>query len=124
MGRGLKTGWLLLPFLLISACIRDGSDPSGKMLEIPFRTLCGPEVRSVLTSRDIETKRTSVTLAAYRGGVLETARFFSGDGGKKVLKTALTAAAKPDLLETFHDAPERSTDCQSAAAATRRCTAG
>ena len=81
MGRWLKTGWLLLPILLLSACIRDGSDPSGEMREIPFRTLCGPEVRSVLTSRDIETKRTSVTLAAYRGGVLETARFFSGDGG-------------------------------------------
>ena len=70
---------ILLPMLLAS-CVRESPLPQTIMHEIPFRVVDDPSgTRSLLSAGDIETKRTGITLAAYRDGILETCRHFTSE---------------------------------------------
>lgn len=70
---------ILLP-LLLASCVRENPLPQTIMHEIPFRVVDDPSgTRSLLSAGDIETKRTGITLAAYRDGILETCRHFTSE---------------------------------------------
>ena len=56
-----------LTFLLLASCSRERPETVFRTLDTAF---CEVPTRSLLTAPDIETKKTSVTLAAYAGGTL------------------------------------------------------
>ena len=57
----------VLTFLLLASCSRERPETVFRTLDTAF---CEVPTRSLLTAPDIETKKTSVTLAAYAGGAL------------------------------------------------------
>ena len=57
----------VLTFLLLASCSRERPETVFRTLDTAF---CEVPTRSLLTAPDIETKKTSVTLAVYAGGTL------------------------------------------------------
>lgn len=63
-----------LTFLLLASCSRERSETVFRTLDTAF---CEVPTRSLLTAPDIETKKTSVTLAVYTGGTLTDCQHFT-----------------------------------------------
>ena len=64
----------VLTFLLIASCSRERPETVFRTLDTAF---CEVPTRSLLTAPDIETKKTSVTLAAYADGKLTVSRHYT-----------------------------------------------
>ena len=83
----------VLTFLLLASCSRERPETVFRTLDTAF---CEVPTRSVLTAPDIETKKTSITLAAYAGGTLADCQHYT---------TALDAMAlelDPGLTYTLY----------------------
>ena len=83
----------VLTFLLIASCSRERPETVFRTLDTAF---CEVPTRSLLTAPDIETKKTSVTLAAYADGKLTVSQHYT---------TALDAMAlelDPGLTYTIY----------------------
>ncbi len=63
-----------LTFLLLASCSRERPETVFRTLDTAF---CEVTTRSLLTAPDIETKKTSVTLAAYAGGTLAECQHYT-----------------------------------------------
>lgn len=63
-----------LMFLLLASCSRERPETVFRTLDTAF---CEVPTRSLLTAPDIETKKTSVTLAVYAGGTLADCQHFT-----------------------------------------------
>ena len=63
-----------LMFLLLASCSRERPETVFRTLDTAF---CEVPTRSLLTAPDIETKKTSVTLAAYAGGALADCQHYT-----------------------------------------------
>ena len=63
-----------LTFLLLASCSRERPETVFRTLDTAF---CEVPTRSLLTAPDIETKKTSVTLAAYAGGALADCQHYT-----------------------------------------------
>ena len=63
-----------LMFLLLASCSRERPETVFRTLDTAF---CEVPTRSLLTAPDIETKKTSVTLAAYAGGTLANCQHYT-----------------------------------------------
>ena len=63
-----------LTFLLLASCSRERPETVFRTLDTAF---CEVPTRSLLTAPDIETKKTSVTLAAYAGGTLANCQHYT-----------------------------------------------
>ena len=61
-------------FLLLASCSRERPETVFRTLDTAF---CEVPTRSLLTAPDIETKKTSVTLAAYAGGALADCQHYT-----------------------------------------------
>ena len=64
----------VLTFLLLASCSRERPETVFRTLDTAF---CEVLTRSLLTAHDIETKKTSVTLAAYAGGALANCQHYT-----------------------------------------------
>ena len=64
----------VLTFLLLASCSRERPETVFRTLDTAF---CEVPTRSLLTAPDIETKKTSVTLAAYAGGALADCQHYT-----------------------------------------------
>ena len=64
----------VLTFLLLASCSRERPETVFRTLDTAF---CEVPSRSLLTAPDIETKKTSVTLAAYAGGALADCQHYT-----------------------------------------------
>ena len=64
----------VLTFLLLASCSRERPETVFRTLDTAF---CEVPTRSLLTAPDIETKKTSVTLAAYAGGALANCQHYT-----------------------------------------------
>ena len=64
----------VLTFLLLASCSRERPETVFRTLDTAF---CEVLTRSLLTAPDIETKKTSVTLAAYAGGALANCQHYT-----------------------------------------------
>lgn len=64
----------VLSFLLLASCSRERPETVFRTLDTAF---CEVPTRSLLTAPDIETKKTSVTLAAYAGGALADCQHYT-----------------------------------------------
>ena len=64
----------VLTFLLLASCSRERPETAFRTLDTAF---CEVPTRSLLTAPDIETKKTSVTLAAYAGGALADCQHYT-----------------------------------------------
>ena len=64
----------VLTFLLLASCSRERPETVFRTLDTAF---CEVPTRSLLTAPDIETKQTSVTLAAYAGGALADCQHYT-----------------------------------------------
>lgn len=64
----------VLTFLFLASCSRERPDAVFRTLDTGF---CEIPTRSLLTAPDIETKKTSVTLAAYTGGKLAACQHYT-----------------------------------------------
>ena len=64
----------VLTFLLLASCSRERPETVFRTLDTAF---CEVPTRSLLTAPDIETKKTSVTLAAYAGGTLANCQHYT-----------------------------------------------
>ena len=64
----------VLTFLLLASCSRERPETVFRTLDTAF---CEVPTRSLLTAPDIETKKTSVTLAAYTGGALADCQHYT-----------------------------------------------
>ena len=64
----------VLSFLLLASCSRERPETVFRTLDTAF---CEVPTRSLLTAPDIETKKTSVTLAAYAGGTLANCQHYT-----------------------------------------------
>ena len=64
----------VLTFLLLASCSREQPETVFRTLDTAF---CEVPTRSLLTAPDIETKKTSVTLAAYAGGALADCQHYT-----------------------------------------------
>ena len=86
-----------LAAVLLAACSRPAPLPER---EAAFRTeetdFLGVPTRSLLTSADIETKRTTVTLAAYAGGTLVARSHYTTD------LDAMTLTLNPSQTHTIY----------------------
>lgn len=83
----------VLTFLLLASCSREQPETVFRTLDTAF---CEVPTRSLLTAPDIETKKTSVTLAAYADGKLAVSQHYT---------TALDAMAlelDPGLTYTIY----------------------
>ena len=83
----------VLALLLLASCSRERPETVFRTLDTAF---CEVPTRSVLTAPDIETKKTSITLAAYAGGTLADCQHYT---------TALDAMAlelDPGLTYTLY----------------------
>ena len=64
----------VLTFLLLASCSRERPETVFRTQDTAF---CEVPTRSLLTAPDIETKKTSVTLAAYAGGALADCQHYT-----------------------------------------------
>ena len=64
----------VLTFLLLASCSQERPETVFRTLDTAF---CEVPTRSLLTAPDIETKKTSVTLAAYAGGTLANCQHYT-----------------------------------------------
>lgn len=64
----------VLTFLLLASCSRERPETVFRTLDTAF---CEVPTRSLLTAPDIETKKTSVTLAVYAGGTLADCQHYT-----------------------------------------------
>ena len=64
----------VLTFLLLASCSRERPETVFRTLDTAF---CEVPTRSLLTAPDIETKKASVTLAAYAGGTLANCQHYT-----------------------------------------------
>lgn len=64
----------VLTFLLLASCSRERPETVFRTLDTAF---CEVPTRSLLSAPDIETKKTSVTLAAYAGGTLANCQHYT-----------------------------------------------
>ncbi len=73
----------VLTFLLLASCSRERPETVFRTLDTAFYEV---PTRSLLTAPDIETKKTSVTLAAYAGGTLANCQHYTTALGAMVLE--------------------------------------